>query len=190
MLCSTSSEYCTVWIAGRQHWSACWMSRQNASDNAGESSLHSFVFVALFILFCVLLSSSRQIKTVLLMTGCIMLGWCVVLYRHLSICGYCVLCLSVQGIMSFVGSHLDVVPANPETWDRNPFKLVREGDRLYGRGTTDCLGHVALITQLFIQLAEKKVQLNTNLVAIFIAWCVVMTFFFCCRCATFLASSV
>lgn len=72
--------------------------------------------------------------------------------------------------MSFVGSHLDVVPANPETWDRNPFELIREGDRLYGRGTTDCLGHVALITELFIQLAEKKIKLNTNLVAIFIAW--------------------
>ena len=71
--------------------------------------------------------------------------------------------------MSFVGSHLDVVPANPETWERNPFKLEREGDKLFGRGTTDCLGHVALITELFIQLAEKKVQLNTNLVAIFIA---------------------
>ncbi|XP_065175134.1 uncharacterized protein LOC135805072 [Sycon ciliatum] len=74
-----------------------------------------------------------------------------------------------KGIVSFVGSHLDVVPANPETWDRNPFKLVREDDKLYGRGTTDCLGHVALITELFIQLAEKKVQLNTNMVAIFIA---------------------
>ena len=28
--------------------------------------------------------------------------------------------------MAFVGSHLDVVPANPETWERNPFKLVVE----------------------------------------------------------------
>ena len=25
-----------------------------------------------------------------------------------------------------IGSHLDVVPANPETWERNPFKLVVE----------------------------------------------------------------
>jgi acetylornithine deacetylase len=40
---------------------------------------------------------------------------------------------------------------------------------LYGRGTTDCLGHVALITDLFIQLAEKKPQLNRSIWAVFIA---------------------
>ena len=28
--------------------------------------------------------------------------------------------------VAFVGSHLDVVPANPETWERNPFKMTRE----------------------------------------------------------------
>lgn len=48
--------------------------------------------------------------------------------------------------VAFIGSHLDVVPANPEGWDRNPFELSVEGDKLYGRGTTDCLGHVALLT--------------------------------------------
>jgi len=30
------------------------------------------------------------------------------------------------GTVAFVGSHLDVVPANPETWERNPFKLCVE----------------------------------------------------------------
>ena len=40
-------------------------------------------------------------------------------------------------ICSFVGSHMDVVPANPEGWSRDPFKLERDGDTLYGRGTTD-----------------------------------------------------
>lgn len=48
--------------------------------------------------------------------------------------------------VAFIGSHLDVVPANPEGWDRNPFELSVEGDKLFGRGTTDCLGHVALLT--------------------------------------------
>ncbi|KAI6656487.1 Acetylornithine deacetylase-like [Oopsacas minuta] len=74
-----------------------------------------------------------------------------------------------QGVVSFVGSHLDVVPANPDTWDRNPFKLSQEGDKLYARGTTDCLGHVALITELFRQLAEKKPVLSVRVVAVFIA---------------------
>lgn len=43
-------------------------------------------------------------------------------------------------VCSFVGSHLDVVPANPQNWERDPFKLTVQGDSLYGRGTTDCLG--------------------------------------------------
>ena len=30
------------------------------------------------------------------------------------------------GTVAFVGSHLDVVPANPENWDRNPFVLTQE----------------------------------------------------------------
>lgn len=38
---------------------------------------------------------------------------------------------------------MDVVPANPENWERDPFKLTVEGDKLYGRGTTDCLSHVS-----------------------------------------------
>lgn len=71
--------------------------------------------------------------------------------------------------IAFVGSHLDVVPATPETWERNPFELTIEGDKLYGRGTTDCLGHVATITELFLQLAESKVELDVTVVAVFIA---------------------
>ena len=44
-----------------------------------------------------------------------------------------------------------------------------QGDKLYGRGTTDCLGHVVLITELFIQLAQKKPKLKYSVVAVFIA---------------------
>ena len=71
-------------------------------------------------------------------------------------------------VCSFVGSHLDVVPANPEGWDRNPFKLEIDGDNLYGRGTTDCLGHVAMLTDFMATLAEKKPKLETSIVVIFI----------------------
>lgn len=35
-------------------------------------------------------------------------------------------CEGAKGTVAFVGSHLDVVPANPETWERNPFKLTVE----------------------------------------------------------------
>ncbi|CAB9527070.1 Acetylornithine deacetylase [Seminavis robusta] len=70
-----------------------------------------------------------------------------------------------------IGSHMDVVPANPETWERDPFTLEYDeaSDKLFGRGTTDCLGHVAMITLLFKALAEKKPSLARSVVALFIA---------------------
>ena len=68
-----------------------------------------------------------------------------------------------------IGSHLDVVPANPETWLRDPFELSVEGDKLYGRGTTDCLGHVGMITLLMKSLAEARPILSRSVVALFIA---------------------
>lgn len=71
--------------------------------------------------------------------------------------------------VTILGSHLDVVPANPETWEVDPFHLTRDGDKLYGRGTTDCLGHVAMITELMIGLAEKRPVLSRTVLAIFIA---------------------
>jgi len=74
-----------------------------------------------------------------------------------------------EKICSFVGSHLDVVPADPSGWERDPFQLFVEGDTLYGRGTTDCLGHVALLTDLMVSLAELKPKLTSSVVVVFIA---------------------
>jgi acetylornithine deacetylase len=71
--------------------------------------------------------------------------------------------------VAFVGAHLDVVPADPQEWQRPPFELQVEGDRLYGRGVTDCLGHVAVLTDLFAQLAEQDVELDHTVVAVIIA---------------------
>jgi len=76
---------------------------------------------------------------------------------------------SSEDVLSFVGSHLDVVPANPDVWNVDPFSMTVDGDKLYGRGTTDCLGHVALMTTLFSQLAELKPELKTTLTCVFIA---------------------
>ncbi len=40
-----------------------------------------------------------------------------------------------------------VVPVgDPKKWTRDPTQLTVEGNKLYGRGVTDCLGHVALLT--------------------------------------------
>eukprot|EP00928_Gymnodinium_smaydae_P015281 TRINITY_DN15620_c0_g1_i2.p1 TRINITY_DN15620_c0_g1~~TRINITY_DN15620_c0_g1_i2.p1 ORF type:complete len:536 (-),score=128.78 TRINITY_DN15620_c0_g1_i2:206-1813(-) len=70
---------------------------------------------------------------------------------------------------AFVGSHFDVVPANAEDWDKDPFALTVEGDKLFGRGTTDCLGHVAVLTCFLKQLALARPQLKRSIVILFIA---------------------
>ncbi|KAL6911756.1 hypothetical protein ACP4OV_000561 [Aristida adscensionis] len=75
-------------------------------------------------------------------------------------------------VVSFVGMHMDVVPANPSEWDFDPFSLTfdsNDNDKLRGRGTTDCLGHVALVAQLMRRLGEVKPALKHSVVAVFIA---------------------
>eukprot|EP00252_Welwitschia_mirabilis_P013968 TRINITY_DN30972_c0_g1_i1.p1 TRINITY_DN30972_c0_g1~~TRINITY_DN30972_c0_g1_i1.p1 ORF type:complete len:433 (+),score=88.49 TRINITY_DN30972_c0_g1_i1:206-1504(+) len=72
-------------------------------------------------------------------------------------------------IVSFVGAHMDVVTANADEWKFDPFSLSIEGDKLRGRGTTDCLGHVALITEFMRRLGEVKPKLKHTVVAVFIA---------------------
>ena len=71
--------------------------------------------------------------------------------------------------VAFVGSHMDVVPANPETWERDPFSLSVEGDKLYGRGATDCLGHVAMLTEMMRAIAIARPSLSRTVTVIFIA---------------------
>lgn len=44
-----------------------------------------------------------------------------------------------------LSGHMDVVPAREAGWDGDPFLLRVEGDRLYGRGTTDMKGFLAAV---------------------------------------------
>eukprot|EP00929_Paragymnodinium_shiwhaense_P085060 TRINITY_DN45523_c0_g1_i1.p1 TRINITY_DN45523_c0_g1~~TRINITY_DN45523_c0_g1_i1.p1 ORF type:complete len:539 (+),score=119.35 TRINITY_DN45523_c0_g1_i1:98-1714(+) len=76
---------------------------------------------------------------------------------------------TTQKTISFVGSHFDVVPADAEAWSKDPFSLTVEGTKLYGRGTTDCLGHVALITCFLKALAKSRPPLKRSIVVVFIA---------------------
>merc|ERR1712048_121349 len=71
--------------------------------------------------------------------------------------------------VAFVGSHLDVVPANPEDWEVDPFSLTEKDGKLSGRGTTDCLGHVAVLTCFLAELARAKPALKRSIVVLFIA---------------------
>lgn len=76
---------------------------------------------------------------------------------------------STPATVSFVGSHFDVVPADAEQWSKDPFHLTVEGDNLYGRGTTDCLGHVALLTCFLRELGRSKPKMKRSIVVVFIA---------------------
>jgi acetylornithine deacetylase len=42
-----------------------------------------------------------------------------------------------------LSGHTDVVPVEGQAWSSDPFRLVRRGDRLYGRGTADMKGFIA-----------------------------------------------
>lgn len=48
--------------------------------------------------------------------------------------------------------HIDVVPVSGQKWQQNPFAMTREGDRLYGRGTTDMKGFLACVMAVASQI--------------------------------------
>lgn len=64
--------------------------------------------------------------------------------------------------------HLDVVPALEE-WNYPPFALTRDGDKLYGRGTSDMKGGVAAMSAVMIDLARRKVNIKGRLTLVFVA---------------------
>ncbi len=77
-----------------------------------------------------------------------------------------------SGTIGFVGAHFDVVPADQEKegWQRDPFTLhVSPDGTLYGRGVTDCLGHVAVLTDLLCQMAETGHRPERTLKVVLIA---------------------
>jgi acetylornithine deacetylase len=75
------------------------------------------------------------------------------------------------GHLGLVGAHFDVVVADRQRdgWERDPFELVLEEGVLYGRGTTDCLGHVALLTELLRALAADRRRPRRTLTVVMIA---------------------
>lgn len=44
-----------------------------------------------------------------------------------------------------LSGHMDVVPAQEAGWSSDPFTLRRDGEKLYGRGTTDMKGFLAAV---------------------------------------------
>ena len=44
-----------------------------------------------------------------------------------------------------LSGHMDVVAASPDGWTGDPFRLRRDGGRLYGRGAVDMKGFIAIV---------------------------------------------
>lgn len=57
-----------------------------------------------------------------------------------------------------LSAHTDVVPVDGQRWTKDPFRLTREGDRVYGRGTTDMKGYVASVLALADRAAKADLR--------------------------------
>jgi len=73
-----------------------------------------------------------------------------------------------EGNLLLLG-HLDVVPADVKEWSHAPFAAVVEGDTLYGRGTLDMKGLVALEIATFIRLKQEKIPLKGDVILLLTA---------------------
>ena len=52
-----------------------------------------------------------------------------------------------------ISPHLDTVPAG-SGWEQPPFKGIIKGNKIYGRGTTDCKGNLAVAIEVLHSLIE------------------------------------
>lgn len=57
-----------------------------------------------------------------------------------------------------LSGHMDVVPARQDEWSGDPFILRRDGERLYGRGTTDMKGFLAAMLAIVPYLGRMKLR--------------------------------
>lgn len=55
-----------------------------------------------------------------------------------------------------LSGHTDTVPVEDQNWSTDPFKLIKNGSRLYGRGTSDMKSFLAICTALAPEFAEAK----------------------------------
>jgi len=63
--------------------------------------------------------------------------------------------------------HMDVVEANPDDWERPPFKLTRDDTYFYARGTLDNKFGVAQLTSTFIRLKKEGFVPDRDLILVF-----------------------
>jgi acetylornithine deacetylase len=54
-----------------------------------------------------------------------------------------------------LSGHTDVVPVDGQDWATDPFAATRDGDRIYGRGTADMKGFIAVALAMVPALLER-----------------------------------
>lgn len=64
-------------------------------------------------------------------------------------------------------SHMDVVPADPNDWVRDPFELQEDDTFYYGRGVLDNKFDVSILTTLFTALRQEGYVPNRDLIIAF-----------------------
>lgn len=64
-------------------------------------------------------------------------------------------------------SHMDVVTANREDWQRDPFTLIEENGYFYGRGTFDIKNGVTALTSTFLRLKSEGFVPSRDLIIYF-----------------------
>lgn len=62
-----------------------------------------------------------------------------------------------------LSGHMDVVPAGEAEWSTDPFKLHKDGEKLYGRGTTDMKGFLACALAALPKLSSSSLQRPVHL---------------------------
>jgi acetylornithine deacetylase/succinyl-diaminopimelate desuccinylase-like protein len=64
-------------------------------------------------------------------------------------------------------AHMDVVTANREEWERDPYQLIEENGFFFGRGTYDVKGDLTQITATFLRLKAEHFLPTRDLVIVF-----------------------
>lgn len=64
---------------------------------------------------------------------------------------------NVEGGVVLSG-HTDVVPVDGQPWSTDPFQVVQKGERLYGRGTCDMKGFLAIALAMVPDMLAKNLK--------------------------------
>jgi acetylornithine deacetylase len=62
-----------------------------------------------------------------------------------------------------LAGHTDVVPVEGQDWRTDPFRLTRDGGRLYGRGSADMKGFIALVLALVPAMTRRPLKVPLHL---------------------------